>query len=109
MVPIVIRAANVLHVDEFEVFRLAHRFWNRHCAESSSIRSAFNKYVQNRIVPPWVVHFSRRVMQAYQGDNFDPAMFGVYPAYEKIPLCWSVALQTPRYVKLKQNCDVFVA
>jgi hypothetical protein len=56
-----------------------------------------------------VTHFSRRVVQAYQGKNFDPAVFGVYPAYEKLPLSWSLALQTPRYVKLNKNCNVLVA
>lgn len=109
MVPLVIRAANVLHVDEFEVFRLAYRFWNRHCTDSGSVHTAFRKYVRNRIVPHWVTHFSRRVVQSYRGKNFDPAVFGVYPTYEKLPLSWSLTLQLPRYVKLKKNCDVLVA
>jgi len=26
-----------------------------------------------------------------------------------LPLIWSLALQTPRYVPLKRACDVFVA
>jgi len=109
MVPLVIKASNILNVDEFEIFRLAHRYWNHHCADPSAISRAFAKYVQNRTVPPWVTHFSRRVVQAYHAKNFDPAIFGVYPAYERLPWSWSVALQTPRYVKLNRNCDVLAA
>lgn len=109
MMLVVIRAANILHVDEYEIFRLAHRFWHRNCDEPRAIRTVFKKYLESKSAPPWVVHFSRKVMQAYQRGNFDPAAFGVYPPYEKLPLSWSLALQTPRYVPLKQECDVFVA
>jgi len=109
MFSVVIRAANVLQVDELEVFRLAHRFWNRQCDEPSYIGRAFSKYLQEKVAPPWVNHFARRVLQSYQSKNFDPAAFGVYPCYERLPLIWSLALQTPRYVPLKRACDVFVA
>jgi len=109
MFPLVLRAANLLQVDELEVFRLAHRFWNRHCDEPSYLGKAFTKYLQEKTAPPWVTHFARRVIQAYKHGNFDPASFGVFPSYEKLPLTWSLALQTPRYVKLKKTCEVFAA
>jgi hypothetical protein len=109
MVPLVIRASNLLQVDELEVFRLAHRFWNRHCNEPSYICKSFKRYLQEKVVPPWVNHFARRVIQAYIHGNFDPATFGVYPEYDKLPLTWSLALQTPRYVQLNKDCNVFVA
>lgn len=109
MLPLVLRAANLLQVDEHEVFRLAYRFWNRRCDEPSFIGKAFKKYLQEKTAPPWVVHFARRVIQAYNHNNFDPAAFGVYPSYEKLPLTLSIALQIPRYVKLKQSCDVLAA
>lgn len=109
MVPLVLRASNLLHVNELEVFRLAHRFWNRRCDESSYIGKAFQIYLNENISPPWVTHFARRVVQAHKHGNFDPVSFGVYPEYERLPLTWSMALQTPRYVEIKRDCNVFVA
>jgi hypothetical protein len=109
MLPLVLRAANLLQVDELEIFRLAYRFWNRHCDETSYIGKAFKQYLHEKAAPPWVTHFARRVVQAYNRGNFDPATFGVYPTYEKLPLTWALALQTPRYVQLNKDCNVFVA
>lgn len=109
MVPLVLRAANLLQVDELEVFRLAHRYWNHRCDEPSYIGKAFHKYLHDKISPPWVTHFARRVVQAYNRGNFDPVSFGVYPEFDKLPWTWSLALQTPRYVRLRKNCHVLVA
>lgn len=109
MAPLVIRAANLLNVDELEVFRLAFQFWHRRADDANCINAAFNKYLCKKIAPPWVVHFARTVVQTYNRGNFDPAMFGIYPEYERIPLTWSLAFQTPRYVSLNTAGDVLVA
>ena len=106
---LVIRAANLLSVDELEIFKLAHRFWYRRPDEPYAINVEFNKYLRQKTAPHWVVHFARTVVQAYKRGNFDPAMFGIYPEYEKIPFCWSLAFQTPRYVSLNKAGDVLVA
>ena len=109
MAPLVIRAANLLQVDELEVFRLAYRFWHRRSDDADCINAAFDKYLRQKTAPPWVVHFARTVVQTYERGNFDPAMFGIYPEYERIPLTWSLAFQTPRYVSLNTAGDVLVA
>jgi len=109
MVLLVLRAANLLRVDEFEVFQLAHRFWHHHSGESSVIKKAFYKYLDKKIVPPWVMHFARTVVQAYEHGNFEPAVFGIHPAYEQIPLSWSLAFKTPLSVSLNDAGNLLVA
>ena len=106
---LVIRAANLLNVDELEVFRLAHNFWYHRADEANSVNAAFNKYLRKKIAPPWVVHFARTVVQAYDRGSFDPVMFGIYPKYEQIPLCYALAFQTPRFVPLNKTAEVFIA
>lgn len=106
---LVIRAANLLNVDELEVFRLAHRFWYHRTDDTNSINTAFDNYLRKKTAPPWVVHFSRTVIRSHDHGNFDPVMFGIYPEYEKLPLSWSLAFQTPRYVSFDKAGDVLVA
>lgn len=109
MVLLVLRAANLLRVDELELFNLAHRFWHHRTAESSYIKVAFHKYLDKKIAPPWVVHFARSVVQAYDSGDFEPAVFGIYPSYEAIPLTWSLAFQTPLSLPLNEAGGLLVA
>ena len=109
MVLLVIRAANLLSVDELEVFKLAHRFWHHRTAENCYIKKAFHKYLEKKIVPPWVMHYARSVVQAYEHGNFEPALFGISPSFEAIPLTWSLAFQTPRSLPLNEAGDLLVA
>jgi hypothetical protein len=110
MILLVIRAANLLKVDELELFRLAHRFWHYHTGESCpQINAAFNEYLEKKTAPPWVIHFARSVVRAYDCGNFEPAMFGIYPSYEEIPLSWSLAFQTPLSLPLNHFRDLLIA
>jgi hypothetical protein len=109
MVLLVIRAANLLGVDEFEIFKLAHQFWHHRAGENSDIKRLFHKYLDKKIVPPWVMHFARSVVQAYEQGNFEPAVFGVSPSFEAIPLSWSLAFHTPRSLPLNEAGDLLVA
>lgn len=109
MVLFVIRAANILSVDEFEVFNLAHQYWHHSNAESCYIKNAFTKYLDKKVVPPWVNHYARSVIQAYDCGNFEPALFGIYPSFEQIPLGWSLAFNTPLSMQLNEASDLLVA
>lgn len=109
MVLLVIRAANLLCVDELELFTLAHRFWHHHTAEPRHIKTAFNQYLDKKIAPPWVTHFARSVVHAYNSGNFEPAAFGIYPSYEEIPLSWSLAFQTPLSLPLNESSGLLIA
>lgn len=109
MVLVVIRAANLLRIDEFKLFELAHRFWHHRTGEYLFIKKAFNNYLDNKTAPPWVVHFARSVVQAYDRGDLEPAMFGIYPSYETIPLTWSLAFRIPLSLPLNEGGDLFVA
>ena len=111
MIMLVIRAANLLRVDELELFKLAHQFWHHHTDEPRHIhiKMAFSEYLEKKTAPPWVVHFARSVVQAYDGGNFEPVAFGVYPSYEAIPLTWSLAFQTPLSLPLNELSDLLIA
>lgn len=109
MILLVIRASNVLRVDELELFKLAYQFWHNRSAESNHIGELFAEYLNNKTAPPWVVHFARCVLQAYRSGNLEPAKFGVYPAHEDIPLGWSLAFNTPLALPLNDPADVLIA
>lgn len=109
MIMLVIRAANLLRVDELELFKLAHRFWHHQTIETRQIKSVFNEYLETKNAPPWVVHYARSVVQAYNGGHFEPVAFGVYPCFEEIPLSWSLAFQTPLSLPLNELGDLLIA
>jgi hypothetical protein len=106
---LVVRAANLLAVSEHRLFELAYRHWHHHAAESRLIDRTFGHYLRHSVTPPWAVHFSRLVLRAYRAGNFDPALFGVYPAYEGIPLIWALTLRSPLSVPLAREEGVLVA
>ncbi len=109
MILLVIRAANLLEVNELQLFDLAHRFWHHHSADPRQIYAVFTNYLNTKIAPPWVVHFSRSVLRAYNTGTFEPVDFGIYPTYEKIPLGWSLAFHTPLSMPLNNPEDLLVA
>ena len=105
----VIRAANLLRVSEYRLFELAYHHWHQCMAEPQIINLAFRHYLNNAIVPLWTVHFARSVVRAYRAGDFDPAIFGVYPPYEGIPLMWALAFRSPLSVPLGSKRDILIA
>ena len=106
MVELVLRAANILHVDELKVFQLADRYWNR---ESEDLDKEFDKFLNQKVVPHWVQHFARTVIKAYEKGNFEPAQFGVYPSYEAIQFSWALIFNTPSYLPLSTDGNLLIA
>ena len=106
MVESVLRAANILNVDELEVFRLANQYWSR---QADDLRVAFTKYLNRKIVPHWVLHFARTVIKAYEQGNFEPAQFGVYPSYETIQFSWALVFNTPISLPLNTDGNLLIA
>ena len=109
MITLVIRASNLLRVDELQLFNLAYRFWYEQKADTRLINKDFSHYLRKKIAPPWVIHFARSVLQAYQAGNFDPIRFGVHPEFEALPLGWSLVFQIPSTLPLKDADEVFIA
>ena len=106
MVELVLRAANLLNVDELEVFRLSDRYWHH---RTNDIKAAFRKYLTKKIVPYWVLHFARTVVKAYECGDLEPLLFGVYPSYERIQLTWALAFRTPLSLPLNDSDGLLVA
>lgn len=75
----VVNAASILHVSEFEIFRLAYQNWFGHLAVREEIDSFFHHYVDEAVVPMWVRDFSRRILQLYEEDRLDVHKFGIEP------------------------------
>jgi hypothetical protein len=109
MIKLVIRASNLLRVDELQLFNLAYRFWYDRKAEARHINKVFTHYLHKKIAPPWVAHFARSVLQAYQSGDLDPIRFGIYPEFEELPLGWSLVFKTPRTLPLNNTDEVLIA
>ncbi len=75
----VLDTASILHVSEFEVFRLAYESWYGHAAEKQELDECFGRYVKRAAVPMWVRDFSRRVSALRQEGRLNPQAFGLQP------------------------------
>ena len=110
MIELVIRASNILMIDELQLFSLSYEYWYAHEAEPRYIREVFSHYLSEKIAPPWVVHFARSVLRDYQTGNLDPEKFGIKPVVnENIPLGWSLAFKTPFALPSNDDDDVLIA
>jgi len=73
----VLRAAAILDVPEYELFRLAWRHWHGEEAATAVLERHFAAYMFHRVVPPWVRHFARRVEERWRAGTLDPQALGV--------------------------------
>ena len=105
----VLRAANVLNVGERQIFEFAHQYWYTQQADANYISAALRDYLLNHITPPWVLHFARAVIRAYQDGTLNQLLFGVSPVYEQLPLVWSIVLRAPRLQRYDDSDNVLVA
>jgi len=65
--------------------------------------------LSNHITPPWVLHFARAVIRAYEDGTLNQLLFGVSPVIEELPLLWSIVLHAPRMQRYDDNNNVLVA
>ncbi len=63
------RAAALLRLNEFDVFRLAHNNWFGHDADEKALDRVFVAYLFQSSVPHWVRHFCREALEG----RIDPA------------------------------------
>jgi hypothetical protein len=69
--------ARVLHISEFEIFRLAYRFWYQRELRAVVLNEAFTEYLHRQKVPGWVRDFCRRVLNLAAVGQLRPSDFGV--------------------------------
>ena len=70
-------AAERLRVDEFELFRLAHRHWFGDDPGAKALEHVFVAYLFRGEVPMWVRHFSRQALGRDRAPEkpYAPGMF----------------------------------
>ncbi|NIR59678.1 MAG: hypothetical protein GWO02_09215 [Gammaproteobacteria bacterium] len=73
----VLDAAALLDVTEYTVFDLAYRDWFGERAAGGLLERAFARYMFDDIVPSWVRHYTRTVVQRAERGELDPEAFGV--------------------------------
>ena len=73
----VAEAAETLAIGEFDLFRLAYRWWHERECEEALLDRAFGEYLNGGHVPPWVRHYCRRVLLLASVNQLDPRDFGV--------------------------------
>jgi hypothetical protein len=75
----VVCAASLLHVSEFDLFRLAYRNWYGRAPTEHQLASAFDGYLERTDIPMWVRAFVRQIQSLQAEDRLDPAHFGLRP------------------------------
>jgi len=73
----VLDAAALLGIAEFRVFQIAYRAWFGEDTDEVTIERYFTPYMFQDAVPPWVRHFTARVLDADRQGVLDPAQFGI--------------------------------
>lgn len=73
----VAEAAEILAIGEFELFRLAYRWWHDAPCDEAVLNRLFGEYLIREAVPPWVRHYCRRVLNLAAVNQLDPKDFGV--------------------------------
>lgn len=84
----VAEAAEVLAIGEFELFRLAHRWWYDTPCDETLLNRAFGEYLAHETVPAWVRHYCRRVLVLTAVGQLNPKDFGVErPSVRRLTSC----------------------
>ena len=64
-------AANILQVGEFQLLQLAYQDWYGEDLPEDQADHLFHVYMIEGIVPPWVRHYARRILQEEQSGLLD--------------------------------------
>jgi len=73
----VLRTSSLLSVGEFRVFEIAYEIWYGEKGDEKTIERYFIPYMFGDVVPMWVRHFCKRVLQLDEEDKLDPVEFGI--------------------------------
>ena len=71
--------AQYLEVSEYEVFQLAFSDWYGKRMNKRTMDYRFENYLDEEVVPFWVWTFAKEVIEKYEGDQIDPADYGIEP------------------------------
>ena len=73
----VIDAAQALRIREYDLFQAAFRRWWGREADSKALERVFVAYMFHQVVPPWVRHFCRLVLEMQRLGRLDREALGV--------------------------------
>lgn len=73
-----LESAALLQVTEFRVFELAYKEWYGASAKPRIIEAHFRNYMFNQVIPAWVTHFCRRIVELGRAGTLEPKDFGIY-------------------------------
>lgn len=76
----VLKASSLLSVGEFRVFEIAYEQWYGESGDEKHIEKYFTAYMFKDIVPAWVRHFCKKIVELDEDDALDPAEFGIIHA-----------------------------
>ncbi|MEZ5582233.1 MAG: hypothetical protein R3F37_05110 [Candidatus Competibacteraceae bacterium] len=76
----VVDTASVLHVTEFDVFRLAYEKWFGQPASNQEIDKEFTQYMNREVVPMWVRAFTRQIRRLSREGQLNVRDFGIESA-----------------------------
>jgi hypothetical protein len=74
---LVLEAAAILDITEWDLFHLAYRRWHGSRADDELMEPFFVAYMFGKVVPVWVRHFSRLVERLDTRGELDASKLGV--------------------------------
>lgn len=83
---VVIRAANLLQVGEFQLLQLAYREWFGHDLPEALVARLFATYMLHNDVPHWARHYARDILDRHacgEVDDADPVFHRYDHDYHK--------------------------
>lgn len=81
----VLEASAVLEIREFDMFRLAYLSWFGKECRKDVLEVHFARYMFNKIVPHWVRHYSRMILERASAGVLDREALGVYRLPDATP------------------------
>lgn len=73
-----LEASALLQVTEFRIFELSYKEWYGAAPKARVIEVHFRNYMFNQIIPVWVSHFCRGVIEKDRAGVLNPKDYGVY-------------------------------
>ena len=72
-----LEAAALLDITEFRFFRIAYQRWFGRRSNPLMMERYFANYMFNAVVPPWVRHLAREILQKAQTGTLSLAEYGI--------------------------------
>lgn len=70
---IMVSAANLLDIGEFQFLQLAYREWFGKDLPQHLVDRLFHRYMMESEVPPWARHYARLILARADGGRLDPS------------------------------------